>query len=97
MPSSVRGETGEDVFSGDPTRQRLPLDVLVERANDPAFASRHRRPLSFRETSRHVNPLMLASCRPGSLYVRSWRGHAEECATCARLFVYFGLDGDTGT
>ena len=96
MPSAVRGETGEEVFSGDPSMQRLPLDALVERASDPGFASLHRRPLSFRETSRHVNPLMLAACRPGSLYVRSWRGHAAECVPCARLFTYFQLDDDRG-
>jgi len=84
------------VFSGDPSMQRVPLDELMERANDPAFAARHRRPLSFRETSRHVNPLMLAACRPGSLYVRSWRGHAMECGPCARLFAYFRLEDDAG-
>lgn len=71
---------------------RMPLDTAVERAKDPAFAARHRRPLSFRETSRHVNPLMLAAASPDSMYVRSWRAHARECDPCAKLFGYFHLD-----
>jgi len=71
--------------------QRLALDALVERLKDPAFAARFRRSLSFRETSQHVNPLMLAAGGQDSLYVQSWRGHAEECAACARLFAYFGI------
>ncbi len=82
--------------AGDPRsdRDRLPLDLAVERARDPAFASRHRRPLSFRETSRHVNPLMLAAADPESLYVRSWRPHAQECCACASLFAEFQLQVD---
>jgi hypothetical protein len=71
---------------------RLPLDALVALLRDPGFASRHRRKLSLRETSRHVNPLMLAASARDSIYVRDWRDHASTCEACARLFEYFGLD-----
>ena len=70
---------------------RLGLDALVSRIRDPAFASRHRRRLSLRETSAHVNPVMLAVSSRDSLYVRSWREHARRCAPCRGLFEYFGL------
>ena len=70
---------------------RLPLDVLLTRMQDPTFAARHRRQLTLRETSPHVNPVMLAVAREDSFYVRSWREHTRSCAACARLFEYFGL------
>jgi hypothetical protein len=57
-----------------------------------ALISRFRRRLSFRETSSHASPLMLASAKPDSLYVREWRKHARTCPACAALFAYFGLD-----
>ena len=69
----------------------MPLDALVSRIEDPAFASRHRRELTLRETSAHVNPVMLAVSSADSLYVRCWRDHARGCEACARLFSYFGL------
>ena len=72
-------------------RPRLGLDALVSRIRDPAFASRHRRRLSLRETSAHINPVMLAVSSRDSLYVRSWREHARRCAPCRGLFEYFGL------
>jgi|GEM_PF-2380670 len=82
---------------GDPPdRTRLGLDALVSRIRDPAFAFRHRRPLSLRETSAHVNPVMLAVSSRDSLYVRSWRDHARRCAPCRGLFEYFGLPLDGG-
>ena len=71
---------------------RLPLDALFERMSDPSFAARHRRRLSFRETSPHANPVMLAAAANDSFYVRSWRNHARNCATCAQLFEYFGIE-----
>jgi len=71
---------------------RLPLDALLERMLDPSFAARHRRRLSFRETSPHANPVMLAVASNDSFYVRAWRDHARDCATCAQLFEYFGID-----
>jgi len=70
----------------------LALDALVSRVRDPVFASRHRRQLSLRETSAHVNPVMLAVSSHDSLYVRSWREHAQRCDACAELFRYFNLD-----
>jgi hypothetical protein len=82
---------------GDPPdRTRLGLDALVSRIRDPAFASRHRRPLSLRETSAHVNPVMLAVSSRDSLYVRSWRDHARRCEPCRGLFEYFSLPLDGG-
>ena len=72
-------------------RPRLGLDALVSRIRDPAFASRHCRRLSLRETSAHINPVMLAVSSRDSLYVRSWREHARRCAPCRGLFEYFGL------
>jgi hypothetical protein len=74
-----------------PDRPRLGLDALVSRIRDPAFASRHRRPLSLRSTSAHVSPVMLAVSSRDSLYVRSWRDHASRCEPCRGLFEYFGL------
>jgi hypothetical protein len=80
---------------------RLPLDALVTRIRDPHFTSRHRRRLSLRSTSAHVNPVMLAVCTRDSLYVREWSEHARNCPSCARIFAYFNIDlvqpaGDTG-
>jgi len=72
-------------------RDRWSLDLLVRKIGDPALEGRYRRALSFRETSRHVNPLMLAVCGPGALYVRQWRDHALRCRSCRELFSYFGL------
>lgn len=71
---------------------RLPLDVLIRRLRDPEEKARYRRELSFRKTSEHANPLMLAVSTPDSMYVRSWRRHAVSCEACRRLFAYFGLD-----
>jgi hypothetical protein len=71
---------------------RLPLDALVTRLRDPTFAADHRRKLSLRTTSAHVNPVMLAVCSVDSLYVREWRRHARRCPGCARVFSYFNLD-----
>ena len=71
---------------------RLPLDALLQRMQDPSFAARHRRRLSFRETSPHANPVMLAVASDDSFYVRAWRDHAHQCPACAQLFEYFGLD-----
>jgi hypothetical protein len=73
-------------------KDRLPLDTLLERMQDPSFTSRHRRRLTFRETSPHVNPVMLAVAGDRSLYVREWRKHARRCPQCGRLFEYFGLE-----
>lgn len=80
-----------DSASHDDDEQRLPLDALVSRIEDPAFASRHRRELTLRETSAHANPVMLAVARSDSLYVRCWRDHARNCPACADLFAYFGI------
>lgn len=74
-----------------PDRPRLGLDALVSRIRDPAFAASHRRRLSLRSTSAHVNPVMLAVSSRDSLYVRSWRDHASRCEPCRGLFEYFGL------
>ena len=82
--------------SETPDRPRLGLDALVSRIRDPAFASRHRRPLSLRSTSAHVSPVMLAVSSRDSLYVRSWRDHASRCEPCRGLFEYFGLALDGG-
>ena len=71
--------------------RRMPLDTLVSRMRDPVFAARHRRQLSLRETSAHVNPVMLAVSSRDSLYVRAWREHARRCPSCARIFNYFGI------
>jgi hypothetical protein len=73
------------------TDQRVPLDTLVTRMRDPTFASRHRREHSMRDTSAHVNPVMLAVSSRDSLYVRSWRDHARRCEPCRGLYRYFGL------
>jgi len=82
---------------GDPPEQsRLGLDALVSRIRDPAFAFRHRRQVTLRETSAHVNPVMLAVSSRDSLYVRSWREHARRCAPCRGLFEYFNLPLDGG-
>lgn len=70
---------------------RLPLDALVTRMRDPTFVARHRRGVSLRDASAHVSPVMLAVCSRDSLYVRSWRGHARRCPSCARIFNYFGI------
>jgi hypothetical protein len=70
---------------------RMPLDELVTQLRDPTFASRHRRAQSMRQTSTHVNPVMLAVCTRDSLYVRAWREHALRCPSCADVFAYFGL------
>ncbi len=74
-----------------PDEARMPLDRIVDLLRDPGFASSHRRRLSLRETSRHVNPLMLAGASGDSVYVRDWRGHTRNCPACAKLFAYFGF------
>lgn len=84
-----------DSFENGRDQHRLALDALVSRVRDPAFVSRHRRPLSLRETSAHVNPVMLAVSSRESLYVRSWRRHACRCEACRGLFEYFGLALDS--
>ena len=93
-PSSAPGGVGREMADGANNHgeeQRLPLDALVSRMEDPAFASRHRRELTLRETSAHANPVMLAVAAPDSLYVRCWKDHAGSCEACASLFEYFGL------
>ena len=82
---------GERMTTTDPRSDRLPLDLLVERLRDPQLQAAYRRELSFRKTSGHVNPLMLAVSARDSMYVRDWRSHAERCAACRRLFAYFDL------
>jgi hypothetical protein len=72
--------------------RRWPLDALLARLLDPTFIARFRRRLSFRETSRHASPLMLAVSGRDSMYVREWREHAKTCATCTSLFKYFDLE-----
>ena len=74
-----------------PDDERLPLDTLVERLDDPTFQEDHPRSIGLRETSAHVNPLMLASADRTSNYVDAWRSHASRCPACRRLFEYFGL------
>ena len=81
----------EDSSGNSSDRDRLALDALVSRVRDPAFVSRHRRRTSLRQTSAHVNPVMLAVSSRDSLYVRSWRDHASRCDACRGLFEYFGL------
>ena len=71
--------------------QRMALDALVTQLRDPTFAERHRRQLSLRFTSAHVNPVMLAVSSRDSLYVRSWRDHTRHCEACRGVFEYFGL------
>jgi hypothetical protein len=71
--------------------RRWSLDALFGRLLDPTFIARFRRRLSFRETSRHASPLMLAVSGPDSMYVREWREHARTCSACRALFKYFGL------
>jgi hypothetical protein len=73
------------------TDERLALDALVTRMRDPTFAGRYRRELSLRQTSAHVNPVMLAVCSQDSLYLREWRRHARRCAACARVFNHLGI------
>ncbi len=76
------------------TRQRHhrhSLDELVVRLRDPGFTCHHRRRLSLRQASVHVNPVMLAVSARDSVYVTEWRDHAHRCAQCGRLFAYFGL------
>jgi hypothetical protein len=71
--------------------RRMTLDTLVTQLRDPTFAKRHRRELNLRFTSDHVNPVMLAVSSRDSLYVRSWRRHAQQCDACRSVFKYFGL------
>ncbi len=71
--------------------QRFSLDKLVGWLFDSAFVARFRRHHTFRETSEHVDPLMLAVSSPNSLYVQAWRHHIKVCPACARLFAYFGI------
>ena len=75
-----------------PDDERLPLDQLVQRLEDPSCQSDHQRSVGLRETSVHANPLMLASADPHSAYVEAWRNHAARCPACGQLFEYFGLD-----
>ena len=79
-------------MTGVERSDRLPLDTLVTRLRDPTFAARHRRELSLRTTSAHVNPVMLAVCSVDSLYVREWRRHARRCPACSSVFAYFNLE-----
>ena len=75
-----------------PDDERLPLDTLVQRLEDPSFQSGHQRSVGLKETSVHANPLMLASAAPHSAYVEAWRNHASKCPACHQLFEYFGLE-----
>lgn len=77
--------------SGVDPAGRLGIDEIVDLLQDSRFAARHRRRLSLRETSQHVNPLMLAGATAESIYVNEWRKHAGHCPACAKLFSYFGL------
>jgi hypothetical protein len=72
--------------------QRMPLDDLIGRVRDEDFNSRFRRRLTLRETSPHVNPVMLAAAGNNSHYVEAWKEHARRCPTCSRLFEYFGFE-----
>ena len=72
--------------------RRWSLDSLLRHLREPTFIARFRRRLSFRETSRHASPLMLATAERDSLYVREWRKHSQRCPSCGALFTYFGLD-----
>ena len=74
-----------------PDDERLPLDTLVQRLEDPTFQGDHPRSVGLRETSAHINPLMLASADSSSTYVDAWRSHAARCPACRQLFEYFGL------
>ena len=56
---------------------RRPLDELVAELASPLFAARHRRRASLRETSPHVNPVMLAGAGRDSLYVNDWNTSAR--------------------
>ena len=76
---------------GPSDTKRLTLDALVERLDDAGFREHHPRSLGLRETSTHVNPLMLASAEPDSGYVEAWRRHARRCPACHSLFEYFNL------
>ncbi len=71
--------------------ERLALDDLVRQLDDPDFCDHHPRKLGLRETSVHVNPLMLASAEHDSPYVQAWRNHVQRCPACRRLFEYFKL------
>ena len=75
-----------------PEDERLPLDTLVQRLEDPSFQSGHQRSVGLKETSVHANPLMLALADPHSAYVEAWRSHAARCPACRQLFEYFGLE-----
>ena len=77
-----------------PDDERQPLDTLVKRLEDPSFQSEHHRSVGMRETSAHVNPLMLTSTKEDSAYVDAWRDHAARCPACHQLFEYFGLQTD---
>lgn len=73
---------------------RQALDDLVAEMVTPGFVTRYRRAPSFRDTSAHVNPVMLATAPPRSVYVRQWRRHARRCPACGNVFRYFGLSLD---
>ncbi len=94
----MRGEDddhGEGTVTGPAAgAPRRGLDELVTQMGQPGFVTRFRRPPSFRETSAHVNPVMLATAPPRSVYVRQWRRHARRCPACASVFRYFGLSLD---
>jgi len=76
---------------GPSDAERLALDALVRQLDDPDFCDHHSRELGLRETSSHVNPLMLASAASDSAYVQAWRNHAQKCPACRSLFEYFEL------
>ena len=92
-PETFTGRTKAMAAGGRASRSaKIPLDTLVRRLGDRTFTSRYRRRLSLRQTSSHVNPVMLAASASDSLYVRAWRDHATSCPACAKLFAYFELE-----
>lgn len=76
---------------GPSDTERLALDDLVRHLKDADFRGHHQRELGLRETSNHVNPLMLVSAASDSEYVQAWRNHAQRCPACRGLFEYFEL------
>ena len=74
--------------------KRWTLDQLVARMIEPDFVMRYRRAPSFRWTSGHVSPAILALESPRSKYVRAWRKHARTCPICANAYRFLGLSID---
>lgn len=70
---------------------RLPLDRLIHLAEESQIPAGNPRKTGLRETSAHVNPLMLAAAEDRSAYVEAWRDHAARCPACRQMFEYFGI------